>query len=191
MTPGQRETYDAILANRARVPQDGTHEAVYQPLRPQADGSLGGPFNAWLRTPDVGRLLVQLGAALRFRTTLSPRLTELAILVVAREWTAQYEWYAHARLAEQAGVPVTVIDAIRRRDRPAFERPDDAAVYAFAAELLRTRAVGDDIYQAALTHVGEQGVVELVALLGFYTTISMALNTFRIEAPGEPPPLDP
>ena len=188
MTPTQRHAYDEIVALRARVPE--SHQGVYQPLKPQSDGSLGGPFNAWLRSPEIGTLLVALGGALRFRSTLPPRLVELAILVAAREWTAQYEWAAHARFAERAGVAPAVIEAIRRRQRPELPGADEAAVYAFVVELLRTHGVGDATYQEAVAHVGEPGVVELIALLGFYTTVSMALNTFRVEAPGQPP-LDP
>ena len=189
MTPAQREAYDEIVAGRSRVPPD--HQGVYQPMRPAGDGSLGGPFNAWLRTPEIGKRLVSLGGALRFHSTLAPRLTELAILIVAREWTAQYEWYAHARFAEKAGVAPEAIEAIRRREAPRLDRTDEQAVYTFAAELLRTHGVSDATYQQALAHLGEPGVVELIALLGFYTTVSMALNTFRVEPPGERPPLDP
>ena len=191
MTPAQREAYDRIVEARSRVPQDGVHDAVYPPMRPNADGSLGGPFNAWVRSPAVGPALVALGGALRFRTALAPRLVELAILVVAREWTAQYEWYAHARFAEKAGIEPDIIEGIRRKERPPLAQPADLAVYAFAVELLRTRGVSEPAYQALLAQVGEQGVVELVGLLGFYTTVSMTLNTFRIQAPGERPPLDP
>ncbi|PYM05423.1 MAG: 4-carboxymuconolactone decarboxylase [Candidatus Rokuibacteriota bacterium] len=191
MAPPQREAYDRIVESRSRVPQDGVHDVVYEPMRPNADGSLAGPFNAWVRSPHVGSALVALGGALRFRTTLAPRLTELAILVVAREWTAQYEWYAHARFAAKAGIEPEILETIRRKERPRFSRPDDQAVYTFAVELLRTRGVSDATYQALLGQVGEQGVVELVGLLGFYTTVSMTLNTFRVQPPGERPPLDP
>ena len=188
MTPTQRRAYDEIVALRTRVPE--SHQAVYQPLKPQSDGSLGGPFNAWLRSPEIGTLLVALGGALRFRTSLPPRLIELAILCAAREWTAQYEWAAHARFAERAGVAPEVIEAIRHRRAPVLPQADEAAVYGFVIELLRTHGVSDATYEQALGEVGEPGVVELIALLGFYTTVSMALNTFRIEAPGERP-LDP
>jgi len=185
MSEIQRRAYDEIVALRARVPE--SHQGIYQPLKPQSDGSLSGPFNAWLRSPEIGTLLVALGGALRFRSSLAPRLVELAILVAAREWTAQYEWAAHARFAARAGVAPEVIEAIRTRREPRLPKADEAAVYAFVRELLRTHAVSDETYQEAVVRVGEQGVVELIALLGFYTTVSMALNTFRIEAPGERP----
>lgn len=185
LTSIQRRAYDEIVALRARVPE--SHQSVYQPLKPQSDGSLSGPFNAWLRSPEIGTLLVALGGALRFRSSLPPRLVELAILVAAREWTAQYEWAAHARFAERAGVAPEVIEAIRRRREPRLPPGNEAAVYAFVVELLRTHGVSDATYQEAIAQVGEQGIVELIALLGFYTTVSMALNTFRVEAPGEPP----
>jgi 4-carboxymuconolactone decarboxylase len=185
LTAAQRRAYDEIVALRAQVPE--SHRGIYQPLTPQSDGSLSGPFNAWLRTPEIGTLLVALGGALRFRTTLPPRLIELAILVAAREWTAQYEWAAHARFAERAGVGAEIIEAIRTRRTPSLPKPDEAAVYGFVTELLRSHGVSDATYQRALGAVGEPGIVELIALLGFYTTVSMALNTFRVEVPGEPP----
>lgn len=185
LTPAQRRAYDEIVALRATVPE--SHRGIYQPLKPQPDGSLSGPFNAWLRSPEIGTLLTALGGALRFRSSLPPRLIELAILCAAREWTAQYEWAAHARFAASAGVAAEVIEAIRTRREPALAKTDEAAVYGFVIELLRTHAVSDATYQRALGEVGEPGIVELIALLGFYTTVSMALNTFRVEAAGQPP----
>jgi len=188
MTDAQREAYDAIVQARSQLPPDAP-QGVYPSAPPVSDGSLTGPFAAWVRSPVVGRRLVSLGGALRFRTTLAPRLTELAILVTARAWTAQYEWYAHAPFAERAGVAPSVIDAIRRRERPRFEHADEEAVYDFANELHATHEVSDATYQRAIGHLGEPGVVELVALLGYYVAVSMTLNAFQVAAPGDRPPL--
>jgi 4-carboxymuconolactone decarboxylase len=190
MTEAQRTAYDAIVQARSQVPAGGAHAGIYPSAAPVTDGTLRGPFDAWVRSPAVGRRLVSLGGALRFRTSLDPRLTELAILVTARHWTAQYEWYAHAPFARRAGVAAEVIEAIRRHERPQLERPDEEAVYALATELHTTHGVSDGTYDRARGQLGEAGVVELVALLGYYVAVSMTLNTFRVAVPGNHQPLD-
>lgn len=191
MDDAQREAFEELRARRSRVPREGPHAEVYA-ARDGAgsDGVPSGPFNAWLHSPEIGRTLIRLGGYLRFRSSIPPRLTELAILASARKWTAQFEWYAHARFARRAGVPDEVIEAIRRRERPAFERADDEAVYAFATELLDTHGAGDAAYREVRKHLGERGVVELVALLGYYGLVSMTLNAFQEPLPdGVEPPL--
>ncbi len=158
----------------------------------QADGTLSGPFNAWLYSPAIGDAVQQLGAAVRFRTSLPRDLLELAIIITAREWTAQYEWWAHARLAEQAGLEREVIDAIKERRRPDFTRREQAKVYDFCRELLDSRRVSRPRYDEAVALLGEAGVVELVSLMGYYGLVSMTLNTFEVSPPqGAGAPLQP
>jgi 4-carboxymuconolactone decarboxylase len=184
MDAEQREAYDEILARRSRVPERPAHAEVYEaPKSPTGD--LVGPYNAWLRNPGLARRLVALGGDLRFRTSLSPRTTELVILITARRWTARFEWYAHERFARRAGIEPEIIEAIKLRKRPSFERPGDETVYDFCTELLETHEVSDARYDAALEHLGEPGVVELVTLLGFYGAVSMTLNTFRVPVPAD------
>jgi 4-carboxymuconolactone decarboxylase len=155
------------------------------------DGSLLGPYNAWLYSPAIGDAAQQLGAALRFRSSLPPPLLELAIIITAREWTAQFEWWAHARLAARAGLAQEVIAAIKERRRPAFAVTEQAAIYDFCRELLDTHRVSDPVYAQAITLLGEAGVLELVSLMGYYGLISMTLNTFEVPLPeGEAKPLE-
>ena len=146
-------------------------------------GGLSGPFNAFLHAPDVGRRLTSLGAALRFGTSIERRLTEVAIITVASQWKAEFEWWAHARMAREHGVPHGAVDAIGRGDEPAFEADDERAVYAVASELARTGQVSQASFDAACALLGETGMVELVSLCGYYTLISFLLNAFAVPLP--------
>lgn len=151
-------------------------------------GGLAGPFWPWLRSPEFADRAQKLGEFARFKTTLPPRLSELAILVTAQHWKAQFEWYAHARIARTAGLAEGVIAAIQAGTRPTFAAEDEGAVYDFAVELYARKRVGDATYAAARKHLGERGVVELVGILGYYALVSMTLNVFGIEVPDGAPP---
>ena len=146
-------------------------------------GSTEGPFNVQLRSPEMGDLGQQFGAATRFATTVPRKLYELAILVTARHWTAQFEWTAHRRGALQAGLSPSIADAIAVGRRPASMAPDETAVYDFATELLETKQVSDRTFEGAKNLLGERGVVELISLLGWYGTVSMYLNVDRYPLP--------
>jgi len=150
-------------------------------------GGLAGPFWLWLRSPELADRAQKLGEFVRFNTSLPPRLFELAVLVTAQQWKAQFEWYAHAPLAKKAGLGDDIIAAIKKGTRPKFAKADEAAVYEFAAELYARKRVGDATYAAAKSHIGERGVVELVGVLGYYALVSMTLNTFGIEVPPAAP----
>ena len=145
--------------------------------------STGGPFNVFVRSPELGDIAQQLGARVRFHSSLSDRLKEMAILMIARDWTAQYEWYAHKRLALQAGLQPDLVDAIAAGRRPAAMQPDESALYAFTTELLDTRQVDDPTFRAAVAAFGERGVVDLIGLMGYYQLVSMALNVDRYPLP--------
>ena len=153
-------------------------------IRSGPRGGLAGPFWPWLRSPELAERAQTLGEFVRFQSTLPPRLFELAVLVTAQQWQAQFEWYAHAALARKAGLGDEIIAAIHAGTRPAFAAPDEAAVYDFAIELYARKRVGDAAYAAALAHLGEQGVVELVGILGYYALVSMTLNVFGMDVPG-------
>jgi 4-carboxymuconolactone decarboxylase len=146
-------------------------------------GSVEGPFNVQLRSPEMGDLGQQFGAATRFATTVPRKLYELAIILTARHWTAQFEWYAHRRAAQQAGISSAVCDAIAQGRRPASMPPDQEAVYNFASELLETKQVSDRTFAAAKDLLGERGVVELINVMGWYGTVSMYLNVDRYPLP--------
>ena len=175
------------------APEDMTdaQRRVVEAIRSGPRGSAArGPFAAWLASPELADRAQHLGAYLRFETSVPARLKELAILYVARAWTAQFEWYAHKRFALDGGLGPEVIDAIQARRRPVFTRDDEAAVYDFCAELHERHQVSDARFQAVKKHLGQAGVVELVGVLGYYTLVSMTLNVFEVAMPeGEPPPL--
>ena len=152
-------------------------------------GSLGGPFNVTLRSPEMGNLAQKLGEYLRFRTAVPQRLNEMAILLTAKWWSAQYEWSAHRPLALTAGLSASVADDIQAGRRPTTMKPDEAIVYDFHSELREHRRVSDAIYKAAVGLLGEKGVVDLVALMGYYDLVSMMLEVDRYPlAPGTPLP---
>jgi 4-carboxymuconolactone decarboxylase len=142
-----------------------------------------GPFNVLLRSPQMGDAAQQLGAQVRFHSSLPDRLKEMAILTVARHWTAQYEWYAHKRLALQAGLSPEVVEAIAARRRPASMDATQTALYDFQRELLETHRVADATFAAAVAALGERGVVDVIGLMGYYDLVSMALNVDRYPLP--------
>jgi 4-carboxymuconolactone decarboxylase len=151
--------------------------------------SLDGPFNALLRSPEMGNLSQKLGEYLRFRTSVPRRLNEMAILLTARWWSAQFEWSAHKPLGLDAGLSASVIDDIQAGRRPARMQPDETVVYDFCTELREHRRVSDSTFKAAVNTLGERGVIDLVALMGYYDSVSMVLDVDRYPLPeGAQPP---
>jgi 4-carboxymuconolactone decarboxylase len=136
-----------------------------------------------VQAPDVGRHLTALGRVLRFETSIERRLSEVAIITVGAAWKAEFEWWAHARMAREHGVPDAVVDAIGRGDDPPFEAGDERTVYAVARQLTRTGRVEKETYGDAQRLLGDTGVVELVSLCGYYTLISFLLNAFAVPLP--------
>jgi 4-carboxymuconolactone decarboxylase len=149
---------------------------------------MGGPFNVLLRSPEMGDLAQKLGEYARFRPDVPAKLRELAIIVTARHWTAQYEWYAHRRAAEQAGLKEEIIKAIADRKRPTGMQSDEEAVYNFASELLETKNVSDATFKAVVDKFGEKGVVDIIGVMGYYQMVSMLLNVDRYPLPAGIPP---
>ena len=144
---------------------------------------MDGPFNVLLRSPEMGDLAQKLGAQIRFHSTLPDKLRELAIITTGRYWNAQYEWYAHKRLALQVGVSQATVDAIAAGKRPTSMPADEEIVYNFCNELLNTKQVSDAAYAAAKARLGERGVVDLIGLVGYYHLVSMLLNVDRYPLP--------
>jgi 4-carboxymuconolactone decarboxylase len=161
-------------------------------LSGERKGSTDGPFNVFLRSPEMGDVAQQLGAQIRFHTSLPRKLNELAIITTARYWGAQFEWAAHSKNAAEAGLSAAVIDAIANGKRPAGMQPDEDAVYNFCHELLTTRQMSDATFKAAVAVVGERGTADLIGAMGYYTLVSMALNVDRYPlADGAKPTLKP
>jgi 4-carboxymuconolactone decarboxylase len=151
-----------------------------------------GPFNAWMRSPEFGQLLQAVGAHIRFKTSIPQRLNELAILITAREWTSQYEWFAHHALAMKAGLDPLIADAIAAGQRPANMKEDETAVYDFCIQLHRAKKVDDANFKRVKDLFGEQGVIDLVGVCGYYTAVAMTLNVAQVPIPdGQPLPLKP
>jgi 4-carboxymuconolactone decarboxylase len=156
-----------------------------------ADGGLIGPFNAFLHAPGVGRRLSSLGRVVRFETSLDRRLSEVAIITVGARWKAEFEWWAHARMAREHGVADAVVDAIGRGAEPPFGAADERAVYTVARQLTETGQLSQDAFAAAEQLLGDAGLVELVSLCGYYTTVSFLLNAFTVPLPAGAAPMWP
>ena len=155
-------------------------------------GSLDGPYNVLLRSPEMGDLAQQFGASMRYRSSLPRRLNELAILITARTWTAQYEWIAHHDAALQAGLSPAICDAIANGKRPASMQSDEQAIYNFVTELYNTKQVSDVTFATVKDKFGERGIADLLGVIGYYNFVSMVLNTDRYPvAPGTQPELKP
>ena len=146
---------------------------------------LRGPFAAWMHAPEFGLLAQALGAHCRYRTKLPPRLSEFAILCTARQWRAQYEWYAHAPMAERAGVAAKTIADLRLGRAPRSAPKDERAIYAFMQELYKTRRVSERTYKRVHALFDDAGMVELVGIFGYYALISMTLNVFHMLPPAD------
>ena len=148
---------------------------------------LTGPFQIWLNAPELGHLAQALGAHCRYKTSLSPRQSETAILATAHHWKAQYEWIAHEPQALKAGVKPETVKAIQAGREPKSAQKDEKAIIDFVKELYKTKRVSDKTYKRVHGLFGDAGVVELVGICGYYALISMTLNTFRAEIPPELP----
>ena len=169
LSPEQRKVHDAILSGPR--------------------GHVVGPLRVWLQSAELADRAQALGAFCRFGTGLPPRLSELAIIITGAHWRAGFEWFAHAPIAIKAGIDPAAVEAIRTGKEPKLKQADEAAVYAFAHELLTTHAVSDATYQTAVAQLGKKGVVELTGILGYYGLISMTIKAFEVRLPpGTPEP---
>ena len=148
-----------------------------------ARGNLTGPWSVMLRSPDMINRARALSDYLRFKSSLPPRLSELVILITAREWAQQYEWNAHHPLALKGGLDPAIAKAVGEGRRPEKMADDEAILYDFCMELHRNRSVSDATYARAVGKFGEQGVVDVVGLSGWYTLVAMVLNTARTPLP--------
>jgi 4-carboxymuconolactone decarboxylase len=155
---------------------------------PRGRVSQGGPFGVYLHAPDFGDLTQRLGAHCRYKTGIAPRLSELAILCIARQWRAQYEWHAHAAIAEKAGVAPETIRDIKAGRAPKTAKKDERAIYDFVQELYKTRRVSERTYRRVLAFLGDSLTVELVGILGYYGLVAMMLDAFNVVLPEDATP---
>jgi 4-carboxymuconolactone decarboxylase len=170
LDPQRRAVWDAVIGSRGAGLVN-------------ADGGLVGPFNAFVHAPGVGERLTALGQVVRFETSIERRLSEVAIITVGARWKAEFEWWAHARMARRHGVPDEVVDAIGRGEEPPFAAADERTVYQVARQLTGTGQVDSATYAAAHRLLGDAGLVELVSLCGYYTLVSFLLNAFTVPLP--------
>jgi len=170
----------ALTPEAERTPEE---QAVCQEAISGIRGRVPAPMIAWLKNPELARRGQKLGELLRYQTTLEPRLSELAILITARHWTAHYEWAVHKREGLKAGMDPEVVAAIAERRMPRLRDAQEQAVYDVATTLLATRRVPETLYRQGVAAQGERGMVELVGILGYYALVAMTLNVFEIGLP--------
>ena len=183
MNAEQKKLFDAIVSGPRAQNYGG--EAAKRVLS-------GGPFNAWMRSPEFGYRIQAVGEHIRFKSSIPKHLNELAILITAREWTSQYEWYAHHALAMKAGLDPKIAEAIAAGKRPDTMKDDEAAIYDFCIQLHRNKKVDDVAFNRVKALFGEQGVIDLVGVSGYYVAVSMTLNVAEVPVPdGKPLPLKP
>jgi 4-carboxymuconolactone decarboxylase len=166
-------------------------QALAQSIKsgPRGQFKMSGPFAVYLHAPGFGELAQQLGGHVRYQTSVPPRLSELAILITAQHWKSQYEWAAHAGIAEKQGVKPETIRALQSGRAPKSAPRDELAVYAFAKELFTKRRISTPAYKRVQKLLGDAGTVELVGILGYYGMVAMTLNAFRMPLPeGTPAP---
>ena len=142
-----------------------------------------GPFAAMIRSPEVMLRAKAMGDYLRFKSTIPPKLNELAIMVTARNWGQSYEWHAHAPLAIKAGLDPLIAQAVAEGRRPAGLDKDEELILDYCTELHTNKSVSDATYARALARFGEQGIIDLTAVNGYYTFVAMILNVARTQLP--------
>ena len=165
---------------------------VYDEISESRNGHVLELFMVLLHSPVVADHAQRLGAFHRHHSSLSTRLVELSVLTTAKHWSSSYAWHHHDRYARACSLETEIIDAIRDGNEPVLTASDDAAVHAYTRELLENRHVSDETYQAAWDELGSTGVVELTALIGYYTMVAMTLNEHQVPLPqGASPALPP
>jgi 4-carboxymuconolactone decarboxylase len=163
MNADQKQTYDESIAGKRGAPPP--------------------PMMAWLNSPEMARHATRLGGFLRFDTLFPAKLSEIAILVTARHWSSHYEWYAHKRLALKGGMDLKIIEDIRDRRTPRFDDPKAQMIYDVSKSLHEGHGVSKTLYDEAVKVLTVRGLVEIIGLCGYYTMVSMTLNTFEFELP--------
>jgi 4-carboxymuconolactone decarboxylase len=183
LTLEQQKYVQALIDSPRAGGTAATPEAVAAMLRRD-------PFNVWMRSPELGQRAQAGGEHIRYKTSIPFRLNEFAILITARHWTSQYEWYAHYPLAIKAGLDPKVAAQLAENKRPDGMQDDEAAVYDFCIELHCDKKVSDATYQRAVALFKEQGVVDLIGVSGYYTLVAMTLNVAEVQVPtGQKEPL--
>jgi len=162
---------------------------VYDAIAGGPRGGVRGPFRIMLRSPVLADRVQKLGEYLRYRTSLPARLNEFAILINARFWDSKYEWFAHKPLAIKGGLDEAIANDLARYKRPANMKADEELVYDFCTNLHRDHLVSDALFKRAVATLGEQGVIDLIGVSGYYTLVAMVLSVAEVPLPpGEKSP---
>jgi 4-carboxymuconolactone decarboxylase len=170
---------------------DPEQKRIHDEIASGPRGKVEGPLRVWLTSPALADKAQALGAFCRYGTSLPPRLSELAILVMGAYWQAGFEWFVHAPIGVKAGLDAVAVEAIRNGATPALTKDDERAVYAFSRELLTDRRVSAETYAFAEKSLGQRALVDLVGVLGYYGLISMTIKAFEVPVPpGEQEPFE-
>ena len=177
------------------IPADKLTEAqrkAIEEFKAARSADISGPFVPLLRSPEVMTRARAMGDYLRFRSSLPPRLSEFVILLTARRWTQQYEWNAHAPLAVKGGLKETIVKAVAEGRRPDGMAEDETVVFSLFDEIQKNQSVSDATYAKAVKAIGEQGIIDVMGITGYYTLLAMVMNTARTPLPdGAKPQLPP
>jgi len=168
------------------IPPDKMTDAQKKAAEVFAEGrgyAIRGPFVPLIRSPEVMLRAKAMGDYLRFKSTLGPRLNEMVILITAREWSQQYEWQAHYPIALKEGLRRDIADAIADGRRPSAMAEDEEVAFDMATEILRTKRVSETTYSRAVARFGEQGVIDLLGVTGYYTFLAIVMNATRTALP--------
>ncbi len=183
MGVGGSKTGEPRFAELKREKMTDAQKRVYDSIAGGPRGGVRGPFGLLLRNPELADRIQKLGEYLRYHSSLPARLNEFAILINARFWDSEYEWFAHKPLALKAGLAPSIVEDLTRNTRPADMKPEEELVFDFCTALHRQHFVEDAIFQRAVEAFGEEGIIDLVAVSGYYTLISMLLNVAQIPFP--------
>lgn len=179
---------------RARIPlldvedMSAEQRALHDDVVSGPRGRMVGPLRAAIHSPEMAVLWSDFGEFVRYRTSIPHHLSELAIIVTARRWNSEVEWWVHHQVGRQAGLPDAVVDAILRGDSPNFDDDASREVYEFARQLQVDGRVSDETHAAVTARWGVRGVVELTAIIGYYTMVAMTLNAHELPLPDEAKP---
>jgi len=165
--------------------QRSLYQRITETRRTKPDAPLPGPFGPWLLIPEIGQHLCELGHALRYQSQFSRAVMEIGILVTARYWRSNFEWYAHAPMAREAGITEAQIKRIKQGERPLFQEAAQQIAFDAATELVEARALSERTFNRLQLELGEEGSINFVALIGYYLGVSAMLNAFDIPIPAQ------
>ncbi len=180
-----QERYPALNPDQLSPQQKAYIESLQKPPRNNTTALKNPPFKVYMRSPELATKLEAMSDYVRWGTGLEPRLTELAIMITARQWSSQWIWRGHYRAAVRGGLDPSVGADIAAGKRPEKMKEDETILYNYATEMYRDKAVSDATFAAAVKQFGEKGLIDLVATMGYYDTVAMTLITAKAVAPKE------